>query len=94
MVKPYTDIFSSDKDERIRTFEEVINECDLIWHRDECNRQVTVLEGDGWKLQLDNRLPIVMEKGRLYHIPKMVYHRIIKGKGDLRLKIWDEKQTD
>lgn len=94
MVKPYEDIFSSDRDERIRTFEETVNEYDLIWHRDECNRQVTVLDGDGWKLQLDNELPVVMEKGRLYRIPKMVYHRIIKGKGDLRLKIWDEKQTD
>jgi hypothetical protein len=41
-------------------------------------------------LQLDNQLPFIMEKGRLYRIPKMVYHRIIKGKGDLRLRIWDE----
>lgn len=90
MVKPYTDIFSPNKSERVRTFEEDVNEMDLIWHRDSCNREVTVLDGDNWKLQLDNELPMVMEKGRLYRIPKMVYHRIIKGKGDLRLKIWDE----
>ena len=90
MVNPYTDIFSSDKDERVRTFGEDIHDMELIWHRDKCNREVAVLEGDGWKLQLDNQLPVIMEKGRLYRIPKMVYHRIIKGKGDLRLKIWDE----
>lgn len=90
MVKPYTDMFSSDKKERIRTFDEYVNEMDLIWHRDSCNRQITVVNGENWKLQLDNQLPIIMEKGRLYRIPKMVYHRIIKGKGDLRLKIWDE----
>ena len=90
MVKPYTDMFSSDKKERIRTFDEYVDEMDLIWHRDSCNRQITVVNGENWKLQLDNQLPIIMEKGRLYRIPKMVYHRIIKGKGDLRLKIWDE----
>jgi len=90
LVKPYTDMFSSDKKERIRTFDEYVDEMDLIWHRDSCNRQITVVNGENWKLQLDNQLPIIMEKGRLYRIPKMVYHRIIKGKGDLRLKIWDE----
>lgn len=90
MVNPYKDIFSSDKTERVRTFGEDVSEMDLIWHRDSCNREVTVLDGDNWKLQLDNELPMVMEKGRLYRIPKMVYHRIIKGEGDLRLKIWDE----
>ena len=89
LVKPYNDIFSPNRTERVRTFEEDINELDLIWHRDTVDRKVMVMEGKRWKLQMDNQLPFVMEKGVLYDIPKMVYHRVIKGNGQLRLKIWD-----
>ena len=94
MVKPYNDYFSSDLSVRTRTFGWDCPDEELVWHRDKCHRQVTVLEGENWQLQFDNEKPIVMEKGRIYYIPKMMYHRVIKGDGDLVLKIWDEEKTN
>jgi quercetin dioxygenase-like cupin family protein len=50
-----------------------------------------VLEGNGWQLQMDNQLPIKMIAGESYYIPKMVYHRIIKGKNTLLIQIKENK---
>ena len=38
-----------------------------------------------WMFQFDNELPFQME-GKFF-IPMGVYHRVIKGSGDLKLKI-------
>lgn len=73
----------------LRTFSSDVDEMELIWHRDQEDRIVTVLEGDGWQLQMDNQLPIKMIVGESYYIPKMVYHRIIRTKTNrlvLRIK--------
>lgn len=75
----------------IRTFSEDVDELELIWHRDKYNREITILEGEGWQLQLDNRLPEPLVKGKIYTIPAMEYHRVIKGSGDLVIKIWEER---
>jgi hypothetical protein len=45
------------------------------------------MESGKWKLQMDNRKPFELEKGMVYDIPKMVYHRLIKGQYDLVLRI-------
>ena len=42
----------------IRTFPADVDEMDLIWHADKENRIITVLEGNGWKFQFDEELPI------------------------------------
>ena len=55
MVKPYTQTY--DNGVIIRQFDEDVNDDELIWHRDKRTREITILEGDGWKLQLDNQLP-------------------------------------
>lgn len=89
MVKPYTE--SYDNGLIIRQFNEDVNDDELIWHRDKRTREITVLEGSGWQLQLDNQLPKELQRGRLYKIPKMEYHRLIKGTGKLVVKIWEEK---
>ena len=89
MVKPYTE--SYDNGLIIRQFDEDVNDDELIWHRDKRTREITVLEGSGWQLQLDNQLPKELQRGRLYKIPKMEYHRLIKGTGKLVVKIWEEK---
>ena len=47
---PYTDR----GDERI--FSEDVEDAELIWHRDKYNREITILEGVDWQLQLDNEL--------------------------------------
>ena len=85
-MKPYKDSQVSEKS-KIRIFESGIDSSELHWHRDRENRIVEVLEGNDWKLQLDNQLPIKMEIGKKYFIPEGVYHRTIKGNGDLKIKI-------
>lgn len=85
MVRPYTEVLENDY--IIREFSGDVNESELIWHRDKQTREVKVLQGDGWKIQMDNRLPEELEKGNNYYIPKMEYHRLIKGKGNLLLQI-------
>ena len=72
---------------RIREFDEELEDRELIWHRDTETRRVSVLSGDGWKLQLDNELPHTLKVGNHYAIPKMKYHRLIKGQGKGVIKI-------
>jgi hypothetical protein len=48
---------------------------------------VEVIESDNWKFQLDNELPTTLIVGEKYLIPEGVYHRIIKGNGDLKVSI-------
>ena len=90
MVNPYTQKQIADNT-FLREFSESVESEELVWHRDRKDRYVEIVEGTGWKLQMDNQLPEEMSKGKLYRIPKMEYHRIIKGTGQLVLKIWEEK---
>ena len=71
----------------IRTFPADVDEMDLIWHADKENRIITVLEGNGWKFQFDEELPIKMTKGKSISILKGVIHRVIKGNGPLVIKL-------
>lgn len=70
----------------VRTFSENIDPSELVWHRDREDRVVTVMNENGtdWLVQLDNELPQPLTS---IFIPKGVYHRTIKGTGDLILKI-------
>ena len=71
----------------IRTFSADVDEMDLIWHADKENRVVEVLEGNNWKFQFDEELPIKMTNGLNISICKGRIHRIIKGKGPLKIKL-------
>ena len=71
----------------IREFSKDVNSDELVWHRDREDRDVTVLEGSGWQLQMDNRLPVYLTPGKTYHIPRNTYHRVIKGSTDLLVEI-------
>jgi hypothetical protein len=71
----------------LREFKENVDSSELIWHLDKEDRIVVPIKSSGWKLQLDNELPKMLEEGKRYFIPKMTYHRVIKGKGDLRIKL-------
>ena len=71
----------------IRTFSAGVDEMDLIWHADKENRIITVLEGNGWKFQFDEELPIEMTEGLSISILKGRLHRIIKGKGPLKINL-------
>ena len=76
-----------DKYNFIRTFPADVDEMDLIWHADKENRIITVLEGNGWKFQFDEELPIEMTEGLSISILKGRLHRIIKGKGPLKINL-------
>ena len=88
MVNPYKDELKTEY--KIRTFSEDVSEDELIWHRDKNDREITVIEGSGWKLQMDNKLPEDLQKGKLYNINKMEFHRLIKGEDTLKIKIWEK----
>jgi|SRR6056300_1013844 len=53
----------------------------LEWHRDKEDREVMLVEGDGWYLQMENELPKLMQKESLFKIPKEIWHRIINKNG-------------
>ena len=69
----------------IRTFKQDTDSVELTWHRDYENRIIESIGETDWMFQLDNELP-KMISGEIY-IPKGIYHRIIKGNGDLKIKL-------
>jgi hypothetical protein len=68
----------------IRTFDESIDPIELQWHRDDENRTVTVIDSTNWKIQLENELPKEISS---VFINKGEWHRLIKGTGELKIKI-------
>ena len=78
---PYVD------DGNIRTFDIERPAKDYIWHRDKEDRTIKCIEGEGWQLQIQDCLPFLLELDEEIHIPKMVYHRLIKGYNTLRIEI-------
>lgn len=68
-----------------RTFDENLDEDDLKWHYDEEDRLVESVQTTDWLIQLDNQLPQKFE-GQFF-IPKGLYHRIIKGSQDCKVKV-------
>jgi len=84
-MTPYTDIEVTDK-YIIREFDENIDPIELMWHRDSTDRTLEIIGETDWKMQLDNQLPILLENH--IFIPKHEWHRVIKGTGTLKLKIY------
>ena len=68
-MKPYQDLEVTEKS-KIRIFESDVDSGELHWHRDRENREVEILEGNGWGLQLDDELPVTMEVGKKYRSVK------------------------
>jgi hypothetical protein len=84
-MTPYTDIEVTDT-YIIREFDENIDPIELMWHRDSTDRTLEIIGETDWKMQLDNQLPILLENH--IFIPKHEWHRVIKGTGTLKLKIY------
>ena len=80
-MNPYTD------ENTTRTFSKDVDKMSLIWHTDQEDRTITVLEGKGWQFQRDNELPLALNEGDNIFIPMGQIHRVIKGSTDLKLKI-------
>ena len=86
VVNPYTQTQIADNT-FLREFSESVESEELVWHRDRKDRYVEIVEGKGWKLQMDNQLPKTLKEGDTVYIPKNTYHRIHKGNNNLVVKI-------
>jgi quercetin dioxygenase-like cupin family protein len=86
--KPYAEVLEDGY--IIREFAEDVPSKELVWHRDKKDRTVEVLEGEGWKFQYDNELPFDIEVGDTFTIEAMEYHRLIKGKTNLLIRITED----
>ena len=84
-MTPYVDIEVTDK-YIIREFSENIDPIELLWHRDDEHRTLEILGETDWKIQLDDKLPTSLNE--LIYIPRHEWHRVIKGTGTLKLKIY------
>jgi hypothetical protein len=68
-----------------RIFKSDIESEDLIWHRDLEDRILYPVGETDWLIQMDNELPKSIEPGT--YIQAGVWHRLIKGSGELRVRI-------
>jgi hypothetical protein len=84
MVHPYINLEVTEE-HIIREFTNETDIIDFMWHRDNENRIVEALHNTDWQIQLDNELPTSLDKP--IFIPRHHYHRVIKGNGNLRVKI-------
>jgi hypothetical protein len=69
----------------IRIFSQNTDSGEFMWHRDREDRIIESIETTDWKIQLDNELPKNIE-GEIF-IPMGVYHRLIKGTNELKIKL-------
>jgi hypothetical protein len=69
----------------VRIFSPDSNPDDFKWHIDLEDRKIKTLEPTDWKFQFDNQLPISLN-GEIF-VPTGVWHRLIKGSGNLKLEI-------
>lgn len=83
-MKPYKDLETT-SEYTLREFSQDIDPIELMWHRDDEDRLVEIVGETNWQLQLDNQLPTSMNQP--IFIPRHEWHRVIKGTGNLKLKI-------
>ncbi len=70
-----------------RVFTPDVESEELKWHQDLKDRKVRVIDGGGWEFQMEDSLPTKLESAKQLFIPKLVWHRVIKGKGNLVVEI-------
>jgi hypothetical protein len=83
-VKPYSDETLAEN-AVLRRFDESIDPIELMWHRDDEDRLIEAVSETDWYIQLENELPKKFEEK--VFIPRHEWHRLIKGTGDLAVKI-------
>jgi len=74
----------------LREFSQDTPSFEFVWHRDKEDRVVQAMHDTDWLFQLDNEIPQQLSENKLF-IPKETYHRLIKGTGDLVIKIWQKE---
>lgn len=81
---PFQETKLSDN-EFIRVFSKDTDSGEFVWHRDYESRIIESIGDTDWLIQIDNELPKQI-RGEVF-IPMGIYHRLIKGKGDLKIKL-------
>ena len=84
MILPFQETKLSNN-EFIRVFKQDTDSGEYMWHRDFEDRIVESIGDTDWLIQIDNQLPKQI-KGEVF-IPMGAYHRLIKGTGDLKIKL-------
>jgi hypothetical protein len=84
MILPFQETKLIDN-EFIRVFGQYTDSGEFVWHRDREDRIIESISQTDWLIQLDDELPKKIE-GKVF-IPMGVYHRLIKGNGDLKIKL-------
>lgn len=84
-MTPYTQKIESGK--IYRTFTPDVDSEELKWHQDLKNRKVTIIEDGGWQFQMEDSLPNKLSIAEQIFIPKLAWHRVIKGTGKLIVEI-------
>lgn len=69
----------------VRIFSSDLDDEELKWHWDDEDRIIHPTDKTNWKFQFDNELPISIDSK--IKVPKGIWHRLIKGDGDLSLLI-------
>jgi len=83
--RPYSEI--KENGYLLREFSHNSSPFEFVWHRDKEDRLVEAVGKTDWQVQLDNELPMYITK---VFIPKETWHRVIKGTGNLKVKIWQK----
>lgn len=84
-MEPFVNL-EKDTNSIIRLFDENIDPTNLKWHRDKEDRFIEVIGETDWMVQLENKLPENIDK---IFIQRKVWHRLIKGTGELKIKIYE-----
>ena len=80
-MNPYKD------SSNIRSFSKNVKKLELVWHKDDEDRDIEILEGKGWQMQFDDELPFDLVKGDHIFIKRHRINRIHKGITDLKIRI-------
>ena len=84
MILPFQETKLSDNI-FIREFKQDTDSGEFMWHRDFEDRIIESIGETDWMIQIDNELPKQI-RGEVL-IPMGIYHRVIKGTGDLKIKL-------
>jgi hypothetical protein len=60
---------------------------ELFHHTDPFDQVIEVIESDGWFLQYNEEVPILLNPGRKYFVQEYNWHRYIKGFGPLIIRV-------
>ena len=69
----------------IREFSQQTDSGEFMWHRDHEDRIIKSIGETDWLVQIDNELPKSINEE--VFIPMGIYHRLIKGSGDLKIEL-------